>query len=241
MQLQLVDHKPSLSNINQTNNRLISAAGKRSKPSENMRFLSQSQQQPEPLTTPQYQVWNASICSPPDSRRRRSSARTKRQRAAQTKKRINFLFDDPTTGKMRREHLHVAGDLTDADHHEAERTALFRPSSPPSTIFSVDSESSADSQLRIAGTQRRWAGNNPWHAPKSPWHAPVTEYSLPPQTFVAGFQRNRCRTYSPTLDILCTQYRMDRRESLFLLCTIPHQTHTHAHTYRPHMHCVRCI
>ena len=185
-------------NTNRKNSNLTFAAGKRSKPENTRRFLVQSaypQQQPEPLFTPQFQSWNATICSPPKSNPRRSSPRKKRHSASQSKKRPDFLFEEPTTDKMTREHLQNprdaiveyrgTGNLLDERNHEEDIPAHFPTQSPPSTIFSEDAPSSVSSQLRIIGAERRWS-------PRSPWHAPTTEYSLPPQAFLEHFQRNRC-------------------------------------------------
>lgn len=194
-------HNQSTYNAKSTN---LASAGKATKPPENVQFLHQStyrQQQTEPLITPQYRLWNSTICSPskypPPSnvRTRRISPRRTRGSASRSQKRTEFLLNDSTsttatrgTEKMRREHLSVAADSAGNGHQETENISLFTTHSPPSTIFSVDTQSTADSQLQIVGSHKNCSDN-------SPWHAPTKEYSLPPQAFVECFHRNRSRWY----------------------------------------------
>ena len=184
---------------------LASAAGEVTKPPGNAQFLQQSttyrQQQIEPLSTPQYRLWNSTICSPSKSRppsnvrSRRPSQRRTRRSPPRSQKRTELLLNDSTstaatigTAKLRPGHLNVVGNSTGHVHEEAENASLFTTHSPPSTIFSVDSQSVADSQLQIVGSRRQLSDS-------SPWHAPTKEYRLPPQAFVEFFQRNRSHSF----------------------------------------------
>lgn len=146
------------------------AAGRHTKSKNKMQLAARSPHRQQPLTTTQFQNWSASICSTPQSApRTRSPARP-----SQTNDINNTSIDGGTTGKMRREHLQVAGDAP-----------MSKDANPDELLFPTHTHNPPDSHQLRASIDR---GRS--FVATSPWHLPTAEYGLPRQAFVERFRRN---------------------------------------------------